>query len=80
MFWSMGSRAQVSVAAAHRLYGLWSAGSVLVVDQLSCFAAYGLFPDEGSNPRPMHWQANSQPMDQEDLNQWTRRKPQELLN
>ena len=24
--------------------------------------ACGIFPDQGSNPRPLHWQADSQPL------------------
>ena len=29
---------------------------------LSCSAACGIFPDQGSNPCPLHWQADSQPL------------------
>ena len=29
---------------------------------LSCFAACGIFPDQGSIPCPLHWQADSQPL------------------
>ena len=50
---------QASVVVAH---GLWSAGSVVVVHGLSCSAACGLFPDQSSNPCPLHWQADSQPL------------------
>ena len=28
--------------------------------RLSCSAARGIFPDQGSNPCPLHWQADSQ--------------------
>ena len=28
----------------------------------SRFAACGIFPDQGSNPCPLHWQADSQPL------------------
>ena len=28
----------------------------------SCSAACGIFPDQGSNPRPLPWQADSQPL------------------
>ena len=28
----------------------------------SCSAACEIFPDQGSNPRPLHWQADSQPL------------------
>ena len=46
---------------------LWStgsrrAGSVVVAHGPSCFAAFGIFPDQGSNPRALHWQADSQPL------------------
>ena len=29
---------------------------------LSCSAACGIFSDQGSNPCPLHWQADSQPL------------------
>ena len=46
---------------------LWStssrhAGSVVVAHGLSCSTACGVFPDQGSNPCPLHWQADSQPL------------------
>ena len=46
---------------------LWStssrrAGSVVVAHGPSCFAACGILPDQGSNPRPLHWQVDSQPL------------------
>ena len=46
---------------------LWSAGSrragsVVVAHGSSCSAACGIFPDQGSNPCPLHWQADSQPL------------------
>ena len=46
---------------------LWStgsrrAGSVVVAHRPSCSAACGIFPDQGSNPFPLHWQADSQPL------------------
>ena len=43
---STGSRAWASVAAARGL---------------SCPVARGIFLDQGSNQRPLHWQADSQP-------------------
>ena len=39
-----------------------SAGSVVVAHGPSCSAACGIFPDQGSNPCPLHWQADSQPL------------------
>ena len=38
------------------------AGSVVVAHGLSCPAACGIFPDQGSSPCPLHWQADSQPL------------------
>ena len=38
------------------------AGSVIVAHGPSCSAARGIFPDQGSNPCPLHWQADSQPL------------------
>ena len=42
--------------AEHRLEG---AASVAVAHRLSLPAACGGFPDQGWNPGPLHWQANS---------------------
>ena len=36
--------------------------SVVVAHGPSCSAACGIFPDQGSNPCPLHWQADSQPL------------------
>ena len=38
------------------------AGSVVVAHGPSCSAACGIFPDQGSNPCPLHWQADFQPL------------------
>ena len=38
------------------------AGSVIVAHGPSCSAARGILPDQGSNPCPLHWQADSQPL------------------
>ena len=37
-------------------------GSVIVAHRLICSMACGIFPDQGSNPCPLHWQAGSQPL------------------
>ena len=37
-------------------------GSVVVAHGLSCSAACGIFPDQGSNPCLLHRQADSQPL------------------
>ena len=46
---------------------LWSTGSrrvgsVVVAHGPSCSAACEIFPDQGSNQFPLHWQADSQPL------------------
>ena len=46
---------------------LWSAGSrragsAIVAHGPSCSVACGIFPDQGSTPCPLHWQADSQPL------------------
>ena len=46
---------------------LWStgsrrAGSVIVAHGPTCSAACGIVPDQGSNPCPLNWQADSQPL------------------
>ena len=64
LLWSTGSRhvgfsnygVRASVVVARRL---WSAGSVVVAYGLSCSAACGIFQDQGSNPWPLYWQADS---------------------
>ena len=45
-----------------RSTGSRRAGSAVVAHGPSCSAACGIFPDQGSNPRPLHWQADSQPL------------------
>ena len=45
-----------------RSIGSRRAGSVIVAHGPICSAACGIFPDQGSNPCPLHWQADSQPL------------------
>ena len=45
-----------------RSTGSRRAGSVVVAHGPSCSAACGIFPDQGSNPSPLHWQVDSQPL------------------
>ena len=45
-----------------RSTGSRRAGSVIVAHGPSCSVACGIFPDQGSNPCPLHWQADSQPL------------------
>ena len=45
-----------------RSTGSRRAGSVVVAHGPSSSAACGILPDHGSNPCPLHWQADSQPL------------------
>ena len=45
-----------------RSTGSRRAGSVVVAHGPSCSVACGILPDQGSNPCPLHWQADSQPL------------------
>ena len=45
-----------------RSTGSRRAGSAIVAHGPSFSAACGIFPDQGSNPCPPHWQADSQPL------------------
>ena len=45
-----------------RSTGSRRAGSVIAAHGPSCSVACGIFPDPGSNPCPLHWQADSQPL------------------
>ena len=52
----------LSRALLLRSTGSRRAGSVVVAHGPNCSAACGILPDQGSNPCPLHWQANSQPL------------------
>ena len=41
-------------------------GSVVVAHRVSCFVACGIFPDQGSSPCPLHWQADCLPLDHQE--------------
>ena len=45
-----------------RSTGSRHAGSAAVAHGPSCSVACGILPDQGSNPCPLHWQADSQPL------------------
>ena len=45
-----------------RSTGSRHAGSAIVAHRPSCSAARGILPDQGPNPCPLHWQADSQPL------------------
>ena len=57
-------RGPLTIAASlvSRSTGSRRAGSVVVAHGPSCSAARGIFPDQGSNLCPLHWQADSQPL------------------
>ena len=53
----------IAVRGASHYRGLSRrAGSVIVTHGPSCSVACGIFPDQGSNPCPLHWQSDSQPL------------------
>ena len=67
--WQAGATLNRGARASHHrgLTLLWTAGSrragsVTVAHGPSCSAACGIFPDQGSNPCPLHRQADSQPL------------------
>ena len=49
-----------SLVAEHRLQTRRLAA--IVAHRPSCSAACGIFPEQGSNPCSLHWQADSQPL------------------
>ena len=53
-----------------RSRGSRRAGSAVVAHGPSCSAACGTFPDQGSNPCPLHWQADSQPLRHQGSPDW----------
>ena len=56
--------AVASLAGSHRL---WSAGSVVVAHGLGCLTGCRFFPDQGSNPNPLHRQADYKPLDRQGI-------------
>ena len=57
-----GARTSHYRSLSLRSTGSRRAGSIIVAHGPSRSAACGIFPDQGSNPRPLHWQADSQPL------------------
>ena len=51
-----------STGPGHIGFSSCSAGSIVVADGLSCSEACGIFPAQGSNLCPLHWQADSYPL------------------
>ena len=66
--WQAGATLHRGEWASHhrglslRSTGSRRAGSVVVAHGPSCSTACGIFPDQGSNPCPLQWQADSQPL------------------
>ena len=56
-------RLLTAAAPRHRARALGTRVSVVVAHGFSCPTACEIFPDQGLNPRPLHWQADSQPLD-----------------
>ena len=65
--------AGLSLSRRHLLQGTGSrcASSVIVAHGPSCSTACGIFPDQGSNPCPLRWQADSQPLRHQGSPQFT---------
>ena len=64
--WRAGATLRCGAQASHcggfsccGAQALGARASVVVARGLSCSAACGIFPDQGSNPCPLHWQADS---------------------
>ena len=47
-----------------------STGPVLVARRLGSSAACGVFPDQGSHPRLLRWQADSSPLSHQESPYW----------
>ena len=62
-FSSCSAQAYCRGFACWRAQVLGCVGFRVVAHGLSCLVEYGLFPDWGSNPYRLHWQADSQPLD-----------------
>ena len=55
----------IVVASLVAEHGLLRAGSVVVARGFSCPVTCGIFLDQGSNPCPLYWQADSYPLYQQ---------------
>ena len=53
---------EASLVVDHGINGARTSGAVAL--SLCCPAACGIFPDQGSNPGLLNWQADSSPLDQ----------------
>ena len=59
---SQGAGLSLSRPLSLRSTGSRRAGSVIVAHGPNRSAARGILPDQGSNPCPLHWQADPQPL------------------
>ena len=57
----------IAVASLARSHRLQSVGSVVVAHGFGCLTGCGFFPDQGSNPYPLHWQADYKPLDHQGI-------------
>ena len=55
------------VEHSSRTQWLQRVGSIVAARELNCSAACGIFPYQGSNPRLMHWQADSLPLSHQEV-------------
>ena len=63
---SCSARTYCQDFACWRAQVLGCVGFRAVAYGLSCIVQYGIFPDQGSNPCPLHWQADCQPLDHQE--------------
>ena len=61
LLWSTGSR-HTGMGCSTWVQYLQLVGLEVVVHRLCCSSACGIFLDQGSNPCPPHWQADSSPL------------------
>ena len=62
LLWSTGLRHSASISCGTWAQWLLLLGSRVVSWVDSCSATRGIFPDQGSNLCPLHWQMNSYPL------------------
>ena len=57
--WCGAQASHCSGFSCCRARALGMRASVIVAHGLNCYKACGIFPDQGSNPCPLHWQVDS---------------------